>query len=150
MTAPAGPLLHTTVLDLEPDGIPVQACWVYDPADPFAVVLQFRYHRSRRVDEWVFARDLLDEGLTGPAGLGDVRIEPYPGDGLLITLDSPNGHALFRADGNHARRFLCASYDLVAPDMECEHPDVEWLLANVDLDVWAAGGGGCDCGGGAW
>lgn len=147
MTAPASPLERTTVLDLEPDGVPVQACWVYDPADPFAVTLRIRpdSRRSRQVD-WCFARDLLDEGLSAPAGLGDVRFEPYPGDGLLITLSSPDGFALLRADATHARRFLCATYDLVPPDTECEHPGVEWLLANVDLDVWASGGG-CDCGG---
>lgn len=147
MTAPGSPLLYTTVLDLVEAGAPVAATWCYDPADPFAVVLRIRHRRQRWV-EWHFARTLLDEGLTAPAGLGDVRIEPFPADGLLITLDSPSGHALFRADADHARRFLCGSYDLVSPDAECEHPDVEWLLANVDLDVWA-GGGGCDCGG-AW
>lgn len=147
MNGPGSPLLYTTVLDLLPDWVPVQACWVYDPADPWAILLRIRCNRQRWVDWWL-ARDLLDEGLTGPAGVGDVRLEPYPTDGLLITLSSPDGFALLRADGNHARRFLCASFDLVAPGDECEHPDVEWLLACVDLDVWASGGG-CG-GGGAW
>lgn len=146
VTAPARPLARSTVLVLEPQGQPVQAWWVYDPADPFAVVLRIRSRRERWVD-WRFARDLLDEGLSAPAGLGDIRLEPFPGDGLLVTLDPPDGHVLFRADGDHARRFLRATYDLVAPDTECEHPGVEWALVNLDLDAWA--GGGCDCGG-AW
>lgn len=149
MTGPGSPLLYTTVLDLVERGAPVAATWVYDPADPFAVVLRIRHHRRRWV-EWVFARDLLDEGLTAPAGLGDIRVEPFPGDGLLITLSSPDGHALLRADANHARRFLCGTYDLVPPDTECEHPGVEWLLVNLDLDAWTDAGPGCDCGGGAW
>lgn len=33
---------------------------------------------------WEFARDLLDEGVQGPAGLGDVRIWPQPIGGRIF------------------------------------------------------------------
>jgi hypothetical protein len=54
----------------------------------------------------------------------DERVEPYPGDGLLVTLDSPSGHAVLLLDARHAERVLCGSYELV-PDGS-EHRLFDW------------------------
>jgi hypothetical protein len=72
----------------------------YDSTDPFAVTLVFGRRQA-----WRFAYDLLVEALTlGEAGEGDVRVcvrdDAPPEERVLITLDSPEGHAeiAFRID----------------------------------------------------
>ena len=54
-----------TVLHGQP--APVVTRWSYSAADPFAVTLGVRGRRNRFV-EWLVARDLVIESLTGPAG----------------------------------------------------------------------------------
>jgi len=56
-----------TVLHGQP--APVVTRWSYSAADPFAVTLGVRGRRNRFV-EWLVARDLVIESLTGPAGCG--------------------------------------------------------------------------------
>lgn len=133
-----GRLLRTTtasIVDLpaQPDtaGAPVACCWRYDPADPWAVCLQVRSGRVRWVD-WYLARDLLAAGLGRRTGVGDVTVEPWPGDGLLVTLDSPTGRALLLADARHAAYFLAGSYRLVPPGAERLDVDIEWELLAVE------------------
>lgn len=45
----------------------------YDPADPWAATLEFS-DESRRC--WSCARELLSDGIAGPAGVGAVRLQP--------------------------------------------------------------------------
>lgn len=133
-----GPLVVSTAAVVEPTGQVVAAFWCYDPDDPYAVMLRLRSGRDAWV-EWVFARELLAEGLFFAVGLGDVRLEPFPGDGLLVTLDSPSGHALLRLDAAHAARVLTGSFELVRRGCE----EVDWDLALELLaaeEAWHDGG----------
>ena len=57
--------------------VPVKVDLTYSSRDPYAVQASFRTGSSSV--EWVFARDLLHGGLVGPAGSGDVRVQPLPG-----------------------------------------------------------------------
>ncbi|QRP47415.1 SsgA family sporulation/cell division regulator [Amycolatopsis sp. FDAARGOS 1241] len=63
----------------------------YDPADPYAVQLNFVAGGGKRIG-WLFSRDLLAAGLTGRAGDGDVRITGLD-DTVEIALSSPDGVA---------------------------------------------------------
>lgn len=55
------------------EAVEVQLC--YDPADPLAVSLQLV--GAGRQEHWVFARDLLADGLRSllPVGTGDVQVQ---------------------------------------------------------------------------
>jgi hypothetical protein len=127
MTGPA--LVLSTAAVFEPHGAELPARWCYDPADPYAVRLSVCHRRRWR--DWLLARDLLAAGLLAPTGMGDVRVEPYPGDGLLVTLDSPSGHALLLLDARHAERALCGSYELVPDGTEGERLDWDGELVEV-------------------
>src|SRR6266511_226498 len=92
-------LRSTAVFDLlapQTPAVPVQVELRYDTRDPYAVIAAFRTGRAGWV-EWVFARDLLADGLLADAGDGDVRIRPSVEDpeSVLIELNSPSGHAMF-------------------------------------------------------
>src|SRR5262249_57652989 len=54
---------------------PVVTRWTYCSDDPYAVTIEIQTRGNRFVD-WVLARDLLVEGLEGPAGVGDDRGRP--------------------------------------------------------------------------
>ena len=58
--------------------VPVKVDLTYGSRDPFAVQASFRTGNGTAVD-WVFARDLLHDGLIAPSGTGDVRVRPMPG-----------------------------------------------------------------------
>ncbi|MFJ3234391.1 SsgA family sporulation/cell division regulator [Streptomyces sp. NPDC086787] len=53
----------------------VLAHLTYDADDPFAVTAVFA-HDGRVLARWRLDRQLLADGLDGPAGVGDVRLEP--------------------------------------------------------------------------
>ncbi|GAB3878459.1 hypothetical protein GCM10029964_029140 [Kibdelosporangium lantanae] len=86
-------LRSTAVFDLlapRTPAVPVKVELRYDTRDPYAVVAAFRTGRAGWV-EWVFARDLLADGLIAEAGDGDVRIRPAVDDPevVVIELSSP-------------------------------------------------------------
>lgn len=49
----------------------------YDSSDPYAVTMTIRV-RDQKPIRWMFSRELLDDGLHQPSGMGDVRITPCP------------------------------------------------------------------------
>ncbi len=59
--------------------VPVKVDLTYNSRDPYAVQASFRTGNGTAVD-WVFARDLLHDGLIASAGTGDVRVQPMPID----------------------------------------------------------------------
>ncbi|MGW4756158.1 SsgA family sporulation/cell division regulator [Streptomyces chartreusis] len=76
--------------------VPVPARLSYRSWDPYSVHASFSVEGRASVS-WLFARDLLAEGMVRPSGLGDVRI--WPGNagqpGLLcLELSSSDGRAL--------------------------------------------------------
>ncbi|MFD8689669.1 SsgA family sporulation/cell division regulator [Streptomyces sp. NPDC059651] len=64
------------------------------PDDPLAVHCDFFSPGGRRVTTWVFARALLEEGVHGPAGEGDVRVCPAGPRTTEVTLRSPSGQCV--------------------------------------------------------
>ena len=111
----------TAVFDLlapETAAVPVKVELRYETLDPYAVVAAFR--TGRHLVDWVFARDLLADGLLGEAGDGDVRIRPSADDPecVLFELNSPSGHAVFEASAQELADFLDRTYDVVLPGNE--------------------------------
>lgn len=115
-------LTATAVFDLlapQTPAVPVKVELRYETRDPFAIVAAFRTGRAGWV-EWVFARDLLADGLLAETGDGDVRIRPAAEDpeSVLIELNSPSGHAMFESCAQELADFLDRTYDVVLPGNE--------------------------------
>jgi hypothetical protein len=92
----------------------------YDGDDPLAVRIVFPPEVSLDDSEvvWAFARELLDEGLRGPAGHGDVQIWPCGRAQTVLEFRAPEGVAVVQFDTTPLRRFLKSSYAMVAPEQE--------------------------------
>ncbi len=102
----------------------------YHSSDPYAVsVVFFTPHGPVR---WVFARDLLDEGLVHEVGDGDVQISPMRDhlneQVLQLRLASPDGVAVLEASADTVLDFLALSYGRVPPGRESEHLDIDATL----------------------
>jgi len=112
--------------------LPMIAHLEYRADDPYAVAAAFDTGEDEPV-RWVFARDLLDEGLVNPAGDGDVRVVPGRNDWgehtVALQLTSPDGVAVLEASAEDVLAFLEQSYALVPPGTESEHCDLDAALA---------------------
>ncbi|MFJ2605562.1 SsgA family sporulation/cell division regulator [Streptomyces sp. NPDC091279] len=100
--------------------LPIPATLRYAAADPLAVHLDFPPEVSldRTSVTWTFARTLLEDGLRGPAGGGDVHIWPCGEDRTVLELHSPFGLALLRFDAAPLHRFLLRTYAVVPAGQE--------------------------------
>lgn len=128
-------LRATAVFDLlapRCPAVPVRVELRYDTRDPYAVVAAFRTGKAGWV-EWVFARDLLADGLIAMAGEGDVRIRPSADDPevVVVELSSPSGHAVFEASAQEFADFLDRTYDVVVPGNEHLWVDVDEALTQM-------------------
>ncbi|MFP5020335.1 SsgA family sporulation/cell division regulator [Pseudonocardia phyllosphaerae] len=117
--------------------VPVKVELSYSSRDPYAVQASFRTGHDSTVD-WVFARDLLGDGLVDSAGTGDVRVQPMGDDPTRIELEltSPSGHALFTTSAQTLSEFLQATYDAVPPAQEYSWLDFDAALSDL-LDTTA-------------
>ena len=103
------------------DRVPALLC--YDGTDPFAVRIAFGDvgDESGTVDlddagiAWLLSRELLQAGLDGPAGDGDVRLWPAHAstDVLFLHLRAPSGEALFELSRAAVAAFLRQTEALV-------------------------------------
>ena len=100
--------------------LPVPATLRYVSTDPLAVHLVFPPEVSLDGTgvTWTFCRALLEEGLRGPAGGGDVHIWPCGPDRTVVEFHSPHGLALLRFGTGCLRRFLLRTYAVVAAGQE--------------------------------
>lgn len=107
---------------------PVPVTLRYAAADPLAVQIAFPPEASLDGAEvtWIFARQLLAEGLRAPAGGGDVHIWPCGRARTVLEFHAPRGLALVQFDRAVLRRFLLRTYALVAAGGEA---------AGLDLDL---------------
>ncbi|GGR20285.1 SsgA family sporulation/cell division regulator [Streptomyces roseolus] len=81
----------------------------HDPGDPLAVRLDFAPAESP--DEggaatWIFARRLLEDGVVGAAGEGDVRVRPGDAGETDVELVSLYGSCVVRFRTDTLRSFL--------------------------------------------
>ncbi|MFJ3670894.1 SsgA family sporulation/cell division regulator [Streptomyces sp. NPDC090106] len=100
--------------------LPVTATFRYTSADPLAVHIDFPSEISLDGDvvTWTFARSLLEAGVRGPAGAGDVHLWPCGQARTVVELHSPYGLALLQFDTDALGRFLLRSYAVVAAGEE--------------------------------
>ncbi|MEV7069778.1 SsgA family sporulation/cell division regulator [Streptomyces sp. NPDC091972] len=100
--------------------LPVPATLRYGSADPLAVCVDFPAEvcLDGQAVTWTFARALLEEGLRGPAGGGDVHIWPCGRDVTVVEFHSPYGLALLQFPTPTLRDFLLRSYAVVGAGQE--------------------------------
>jgi hypothetical protein len=121
--------------------VPLVASLFYSGDDPFAIRIAFHVGLDEPV-EWIFARDLLAEGIKDRTGLGDVQVWPSAATAdpasdetgqqvLNIELSSPFGQAHFEAPVNEISDFLRRTYRIVEAGQEGEHVDVESELDDL-------------------
>jgi hypothetical protein len=117
----------------EHGGVPLTASLYYRGDDPYAIRMAFHVGTDDPV-EWIFARDLLAEGLDGVAGDGDVRVWPSTAahrDVLNLALSSPFGEAHFEAPLTAMTGFLLRTFEVVPAGREGEFIDIEGELNDM-------------------
>lgn len=129
---PTAAIRTSLVLSLQvPEGtLPLDAELAYDPMDPFAVRLEIG--TGEETVTWFFARDLLRDGTTAPAGDGDVRVTPVAGTTgreIAVSLSTPDGSAHFRTDLAQVVQFLTAAYTAVPTGSETDGHDLDTELS---------------------
>ncbi len=110
--------------------VPLPVTMRYESRDPYAVHATFRTGRGEGVD-WVFARELLAEGVSRHVGEGDVRVWPGSHDGLdvvYIALTSPDGEALLAAPLADLIEFVRRTQALVPDGSESRHLDLDTAI----------------------
>lgn len=134
-TAPVS-VTHPLTLELIDSGgraTPLAAELSYDSRDPYAVTALFKTQDASV--RWVFARELLREGLFDPTGDGDVHVWPCldaRGHAVtIIELSSPDGEALLQAQSDEVNEFLRQSEQLVPVGTEDDLVDVDELLTHI-------------------
>ncbi|SHH49025.1 SsgA family sporulation/cell division regulator [Streptomyces sp. 3214.6] len=129
--------VRARLITAEDQELPVPATLRYDSIDPFAVHVDFPPEVSLAGEAvtWTFGRALLEQGVSGPAGSGDVHIWPCGRARTVMEFHSPLGLALLQFDTGALRRFLLRSYAVVAAGQEDVDAAVDQglqaLLGNV-------------------
>ncbi|WP_405803964.1 SsgA family sporulation/cell division regulator [Streptomyces sp. NBC_00210] len=133
----------TTQLQLLVDGPPcpqlVPTTFTYRSDDPYAVRVVFGERPGAQV-EWVFARELLIEGLRRSSGTGDVRVHreaAAPGQAgparVHISLNSPEGKALLAMLSSDLETFVAKTRAVVVYGSEHRHMRVPWETLTEEL-----------------
>jgi hypothetical protein len=103
------------------DSHELPASFDYDPTDPWAVRMTFRAPDGAVC--WLVGRDLLLQGMTDPAGEGDVLLWPSVDvDGravVVMELCSPDGRLATQLLTNELYRFLTRTLAVVPLGTEC-------------------------------
>lgn len=114
--------------------VPVRVDLSYGSNDPLAITAAFSAGDGTTVN-WTFARDILLQGLTEPAGAGDVRLMPLPNtEQVQLELFSPSGHAVFSTSAAKLAEFLSRCYEAVPPGEEYSGVDVDAAIAALLKD----------------
>jgi hypothetical protein len=104
----------------------------YDTRDPYAVRLDFPVlGPDGHLLNWIFGRALLDEGMSGPAGEGDVHVWPCGPDLIMLELCAEAGSALMALPARQVRAFLFLSYAEVPPGYEGDYIEIDQLLHDL-------------------
>ena len=126
--------------------VPLVESLHYSGSDPYAIRMAFHVGTEDPV-EWIFARDLLADGLMTPEGDGDVLIWPSspvigpdgqtdgPLSVLNIKLSSPFGEAHFEAPAEAIANFLDRTFRIVQMGKESQVIDID---AELNSLLWQA------------
>jgi len=118
--------------------LPVLADLRYSAADPWAVRVAFQTGgEGDGIVEWMFARQLLTDGVAGAVGEGDVRVWPSMSGGervISLAMASPSGSALFEIDRDALVEFLQQTYVAVPTGAEEDVVDLDAELALLIQD----------------
>ncbi|MFI9543796.1 SsgA family sporulation/cell division regulator [Streptomyces sp. NPDC052016] len=110
--------------------VPINCEFSFHPRDPYAVTLIFDAEGERPV-RWVFARELLAEGLTATAGQGDVAVwlehDPDGASSMWVEVGNALHKALFEIPGPPIAQWLASTYALVPRGQEMVGVDWEEL-----------------------
>ncbi|MFI8288513.1 SsgA family sporulation/cell division regulator [Streptomyces sp. ms191] len=111
----------------------VPATLRYDRGDPYAVSMAFPPPATLEGVEvsWAFSRELLAQGVDGPAGVGDVRVRPYGYDRTVVEFHASEGVAVVHIRTEELRRFLERSQHLVPAGREHHYLDWDQDLAQL-------------------
>ena len=113
--------------------LPVVADLRFDTNDPWAVRVAFQTGgEGDGIVEWMFARQLLTDGVTQACGEGDVRVWPaLHGIECVVNLamTSPSGSALFEIDRDSLVEFLQQTYLAIPTGTEGDAVDLDNELA---------------------
>lgn len=127
------------LMDGRPRPQPVPATFTYRSNDPYAVRVVFGERVGTQV-EWVFARELLIEGLRHTSGTGDVRVRRQPAvpgregpDRVHISLSSPEGRAVLSMLPSDLETFLASTRAVVVYGSEHQHMRVPWETLTEEL-----------------
>jgi hypothetical protein len=125
--------VHARLIATVPQSRDIPVNLRYDRADPFAVRLVFPPAASLDGAEaiWTFGRDLLEEGLRAPSGVGDVRIWPCGPEAVVVEFHTTDGMAMVRFGVRDLRDFLARSYEVVAQGGEDMLLDFDALLGGA-------------------
>jgi hypothetical protein len=111
---------------------PVPCRLAYAATAPFEVAAEFA--TADGPVTWVFARDLVRDGLTRAVGEGDVVVWPSrgpEGDVVCLALSSPSGRALLEADGAAVAAFVARTDALVPPGSESSLLDLDDVVGRL-------------------
>jgi hypothetical protein len=116
-------------LDAWGRSVDLQASFGYDPSDPWAVWITFEGPHDHV--RWAVGRDLLLQGLTDPAGEGDIQLWPSIDEtgraAVVMELCSPDGRLVTQLHTNELYRFLTRTLAVVPAGTE-----------SIDLDRMVA------------
>ena len=130
-TAVTAELLMRMVVDSD-DTIDVPCELEYRSDEPYAVRATFRTGAADI--EWMFARDLILEGMQRPSGEGDIVIWPENHGVqplILLALNSPTGQAVLESDRAHIEHFVRRTFDIVAVGDEGTTVDVDRCIDRI-------------------
>ncbi|MGY5032946.1 SsgA family sporulation/cell division regulator [Streptomyces sp. 900116325] len=122
-------VVHVVVGD-EPQ-VPLPAGFHYHRSDPYAIRLSIGSASAGTVD-WVFALSLLEEGMSQPAGIGDVLISPHfsPYRSVVrIVIRSRVGSAVLHVAASTVADFLDHAHRLVPSGSEGRYVDIDRAVA---------------------
>ena len=113
--------------------LPVLANLRYETADPWAVRVAFQTGgEGDGIVEWMFARQLLTDGVAKTVGEGDIRVWPSVigrEHFVNLAMASPSGSALFEIDRDALVEFLQQTYLAVPTGAEEEVVDIDAEIA---------------------
>jgi hypothetical protein len=121
-------------LDAYGRSLDLPASFGYDPSDPWAVWITFRGPRDDV--RWAVGRDLLLQGMTDPAGEGDIQLWPSIDENgraaVVMELCSPDGRLVTQLLTNELYRFLTRT--LAAVPLGTESIDLDQMVAAITGD----------------